>query len=53
MTVTLQHVGRRAMSETSTVRARYVVGCDGVAQRDPRTAIGRELSATRRTSRGA
>src|SRR3954471_9335763 len=38
-TVTLQHV---ATGETSTIRARYVVGCDG-ARSSVRTAIGREL----------
>jgi phenol 2-monooxygenase len=43
VTVTLQHV--KAFQETgeaSTVRARYVVGCDGARSR-VRTAIGRRL----------
>ena len=41
--VTLQHVrDRRETGETSTVRARYVVGCDG-ARSATRAAIGREL----------
>jgi phenol 2-monooxygenase (NADPH) len=40
VTVTLQHVS--APEETSTVRARYVVGCDG-SRSAIRTAIGREL----------
>jgi len=40
VTVTLQHVG--APEETSTIRARYVVGCDG-SRSAIRTAIGREL----------
>jgi phenol 2-monooxygenase len=39
-TVTLQHV---ATGETSTIRARYVVGCDG-ARSAVRTAFGRELA---------
>ena len=43
MAVTLQHVkDRQATGETSTLRARYVVGCDG-ARSATRTAIGREL----------
>ena len=43
MTVTLQHVeGFEATGETSIVRAKYVVGCDG-ARSAIRTAIGREL----------
>jgi phenol 2-monooxygenase len=43
VTVTLQHVeDRQATGETSTLRARYVVGCDG-ARSATRTAIGREL----------
>jgi len=42
-TVTLRHVkDRRPTGETSTIRARYVVGCDG-ARSAIRTAIGREL----------
>ena len=44
VTVTLQHVrDSRETGETSTVRARYVVGCDG-ARSAIRTAIGRELA---------
>jgi phenol 2-monooxygenase (NADPH) len=43
VTVTLAHVeGGEATGETSTIRARYVVGCDG-ARSATRTAIGREL----------
>ncbi|WP_456600453.1 FAD-binding monooxygenase [Blastococcus sp. SYSU DS0616] len=43
VTLTLQHLrGGRATGEVSTVRARYVVGCDG-ARSSIRTAIGREL----------
>ena len=38
VTVTLQHT----QGDTSTVRAKYVVGCDGARSRT-RTAIGREL----------
>jgi phenol 2-monooxygenase len=42
-TVTLRHVReRRETGETSTLRARYVVGCDG-ARSAVRAAIGREL----------
>jgi phenol 2-monooxygenase (NADPH) len=41
--VTVQHVNAGAPTgETSAVRARYVVGCDGARSRI-RTAIGREL----------
>jgi phenol 2-monooxygenase len=40
VTVTLEHV---ATGETSTVRASYVVGCEGARSRT-RTAIGRELA---------
>ena len=44
MTVTLRHVEDAAASgETSTVRAKFVVGCDG-ARSSVRTAIGRELA---------
>jgi phenol 2-monooxygenase (NADPH) len=44
VTVTLQHVkGREQTDTTSTVRAKYVVGCDG-ARSTTRTAIGRELT---------
>ena len=43
VTVTLAHVeGGAATGETSTIRARYVVGCDG-ARSATRAAIGREL----------
>ncbi|MCO1654630.1 FAD-binding monooxygenase [Pseudonocardia humida] len=43
VTVTLAHVeGSRETGRTSTIRARYVVGCDG-ARSGVRTAIGREL----------
>ncbi|MGY1712270.1 FAD-binding monooxygenase [Geodermatophilus sp. SYSU D00758] len=43
VTLTLQHLrGGQGTGETSTVRARYVVGCDG-ARSSIRTAIGREL----------
>ena len=43
VTVTLQHVeGFQETGETSTVRAKYVVGCDG-ARSGVRTAIGRPL----------
>jgi phenol 2-monooxygenase len=44
VTVTLRHVeDGRDTGRTSTVRARYVVGCDG-ARSAVRTAIGRELA---------
>jgi phenol 2-monooxygenase len=43
VTVTLAHLeNQRKTGETSTIRARYVVGCDG-ARSSIRTAIGREL----------
>jgi phenol 2-monooxygenase len=43
VTVTLQHVEEgQETGETSTVRASYVVGCDG-SRSSIRTAIGREL----------
>jgi phenol 2-monooxygenase len=43
VTVTLQHTkGLQETGEVSTVRARYVVGCDG-ARSAVRTAIAREL----------
>ncbi|MDP5185319.1 FAD-binding monooxygenase [Blastococcus sp. BMG 814] len=43
VTLTLQHLrGGEATGEVSTIRARYVVGCDG-ARSSIRTAIGREL----------
>jgi phenol 2-monooxygenase (NADPH) len=43
VTVTLQHTADlRPTGETSTVRAKYVVGCDG-SRSSIRTAIGREL----------
>jgi phenol 2-monooxygenase len=44
VTVTLQHVeGFQETGETSTVRAKYVAGCDG-ARSGVRTAIGRRLA---------
>jgi len=44
VTVTVQHVrGQEETGTTSTVRARYVVGCDG-SRSATRTAIGRELT---------
>jgi len=43
VSVTLQHVkALEPTGETSTIRARYVVGCDGARSR-VRAAIGREL----------
>lgn len=42
VTVTLEHSGPEQVGETRTIRARYVVGCDG-ARSDVRKAIGREL----------
>ena len=43
VTVTLRHLEEgRDTGRTSTIRARYVVGCDG-ARSGVRTAIGREL----------
>ena len=43
VTVTLQHLKEREPTGvTSTIRASYVVGCDGARSR-MRTAIGREL----------
>jgi phenol 2-monooxygenase len=43
VTVTVRHVKeRRETGETATLRARYVVGCDG-ARSATRAAIGREL----------
>src|SRR5579875_665738 len=43
VTVTLQHTeDLRPTGKTSTIRARYVVGCDG-ARSQTRAAIGREL----------
>src|SRR4051794_29950765 len=43
VTVTLRHMrGLQETGETSTVRAKYVAGCDGARSRI-RTAIGREL----------
>src|SRR4051794_38770311 len=43
VTVTLRHMrGSKETGETSTVRAKYVAGCDGARSRT-RTAIGREL----------
>ena len=44
VTVTLQHVkDLEETGETSTIRAKYVVGCDG-SRSVTRTAIGRELA---------
>jgi phenol 2-monooxygenase len=44
VTVTLQHLeASQETGETSTVRAKFVVGCDG-ARSSVRTAIGRELA---------
>ena len=44
VTVTVQHMkGLEATGETSTIRAKYVVGCEGSRSRT-RTAIGRELA---------
>ena len=41
--VTLEHVqGRNATRDSSTIRAKYVVGCDG-SRSNIRAAIGREL----------
>jgi phenol 2-monooxygenase len=43
VTVTLQHLeNSQPTGETSTIRAKYVVGCDG-SRSSIRTAIGREL----------
>ena len=43
VTITLDHLrGQQPTGETSTIRAKYVVGCDG-ARSSIRTAIGREL----------
>ncbi len=43
VTVTMQHMkGLEETGETSTIRAKYVVGCDG-SRSGTRTAIGREL----------
>ena len=43
VTVTLDHMKElEAIGETSTIRAKYVVGCDGSRSRT-RTAIGRQL----------
>src|SRR5215218_6395296 len=43
VTVTLQHLKQfEETGETSTIRAKYVVGCDG-SRSATRTAIGREL----------
>jgi len=44
VTVTVAHLKEfQETGETSTIRARYVVGCDG-ARSSTRTAIGRELT---------
>ena len=43
VTVTLQHLeGLKETGKTTTIRAKYVVGCDG-SRSGTRTAIGREL----------
>ena len=43
VTVTLQHMqGRTATAQSSTIRAKYVVGCDG-SRSSIRAAIGRKL----------
>ncbi len=43
VTVTVQHMnGRKATGDSSTIRAKYVVGCDG-SRSSSRAAIGREL----------
>ncbi len=43
VSLTLRHLdGGRETGESSTIRARYVIGCDG-ARSSIRTAIGREL----------
>jgi phenol 2-monooxygenase (NADPH) len=43
VTVTLRHIeGSQETGETSTIRAKYVAGCDGARSR-VRTAIGRRL----------
>jgi phenol 2-monooxygenase len=43
VTVALQHVGKpETTGDTSVIRAKYVVGCDG-ARSSTRAAIGREL----------
>ena len=47
VTVTLQHRKNRELTgETSTIRAKCVVGCDG-ARSAIRSAIGRELRGAR------
>jgi phenol 2-monooxygenase (NADPH) len=44
VTVTLRHIKEQEVTgDASTIRARYVVGCDG-ARSATRTAIGRELA---------
>jgi len=44
VTVTLRHMtGQEETGQTSTIRARYVVGCDG-SRSATRAAIGRELT---------
>ncbi|MGZ4216888.1 MAG: FAD-binding monooxygenase [Solirubrobacteraceae bacterium] len=43
VTVTVEHMnGRKATGDSSTIRAKYVVGCDG-SRSSIRAAIGREL----------
>ena len=52
VTVTLRHMKElEETGETSTVRAKYVVGCAG-SRSATRTAIGRQLVGDARTSRG-
>ncbi len=44
VTVTLRHMnGLKETGDTSTIRAKYVVGCDG-SRSSTRTAIGRQLA---------
>ncbi len=50
VTVTLERLDAPHQGQTETIRARYVVGCDG-ARSTVRTAIGRELHGDFRQSR--